>query len=150
MHAGEVAGLQDLVPSYLSMDADGRVVRLDSWSKVLAPGLRLGWVTAHPDVLHLMALALHASLNGPPGISQVPWSVYDCGENRQEMDSNEIEKERKEITALPGVISREALRLVDSGFPHFTDESICQDCICCVSSCAASRHASVLHSKCIS
>ena len=53
------------------MDADGRVVRLDSWSKVLAPGLRLGWVTAHPDVLNLMALALHASLNGPPGISQV-------------------------------------------------------------------------------
>lgn len=66
------------------MDADGRVVRLDSWSKVLAPGLRLGWVTAHPDVLNLMALALHASLNGPPGISQVPcccWSAYDCSEH---------------------------------------------------------------------
>lgn len=75
-------GLQDLVPSYLSMDADGRVVRLDSWSKVLAPGLRLGWVTAHPDVLNLMALALHASLNGPPGISQVwqpvPWMLLNA------------------------------------------------------------------------
>ena len=69
--AGPVPGLQDLVPSYLSIDTDSRVVRLDSWSKVLAPGLRLGWVTAHPDVVDLMALALHASLNGPPGISQV-------------------------------------------------------------------------------
>ena len=66
-----VPGLQQLVPSYLSIDTDSRVVRLDSWSKVLAPGLRLGWVTGHPDVVDLMALALHASLNGPPGISQV-------------------------------------------------------------------------------
>lgn len=68
---GAVPGLQQLVPSYLSIDTDSRVVRLDSWSKVLAPGLRLGWVTGHPDVVDLMALALHASLNGPPGISQV-------------------------------------------------------------------------------
>ncbi|DBA67017.1 hypothetical protein WJX79_010292 [Trebouxia sp. C0005] len=67
---GAVPGLQQLVPSYLSIDTDSRVVRLDSWSKVLAPGLRLGWVTGHPDVVDLMALALHASLNGPPGISQ--------------------------------------------------------------------------------
>ena len=68
---GQVAGLEGLVPSYLSIDTDSRVVRLDSWSKVLAPGLRLGWVTAHPEVVDLMALALHASLNGPPGVSQV-------------------------------------------------------------------------------
>lgn len=66
-----MAGLEGLVPSYLSIDTDSRVVRLDSWSKVLAPGLRLGWVTAHPEVVDLMALALHASLNGPPGVSQV-------------------------------------------------------------------------------
>lgn len=69
--AGPLPGLTSLVPSYLSMDADCRVVRLDSWSKVLAPGLRLGWVTAHPDIINLMSLALHSSLNGPPGISQV-------------------------------------------------------------------------------
>ena len=68
---GAVPGLQQLVPSYLSLDTHSRVVRLDSWSKVLAPGLRLGWVTGHPEVVDLMALALHASLNGPPGISQV-------------------------------------------------------------------------------
>ena len=69
--AGAVPGLQQLVPSYLSLDTHSRVVRLDSWSKVLAPGLRLGWVTGHPEVVDSMALALHASLNGPPGISQV-------------------------------------------------------------------------------
>ena len=68
-------GLEGLIPSYLSIDTDSRVVRLDSWSKVLAPGLRLGWVTAHPEVVDLMALALHASLNGPPGVSQVAHST---------------------------------------------------------------------------
>ncbi|DBB01726.1 TPA: hypothetical protein ACH3X1_000351 [Trebouxia sp. C0004] len=79
---GAVPGLQQLVPSYLSIDTDSRVVRLDSWSKVLAPGLRLGWVTGHPDVVDLMGLALHASLNGPPGISQPQprhWLIWQSG-----------------------------------------------------------------------
>src|SRR5438270_3271993 len=34
--------LKSLIPSFLSLDTDGRVVRLDSLSKVLAPGIRLG------------------------------------------------------------------------------------------------------------
>ncbi|KAF5093371.1 hypothetical protein D0Z03_002447 [Geotrichum reessii] len=36
--------LNSLVKSYLSLDTDGRVIRLDSYSKVLAPGSRLGWI----------------------------------------------------------------------------------------------------------
>ena len=88
--AGEVPGLEGLTPSYLSIDTDSRVVRLDSWSKVLAPGLRLGWVTAHPDMVDLMALALHASLNGPPGISQVfqpPLLMCSCCSSATHMPS---------------------------------------------------------------
>lgn len=38
------AFLDSLVPSYLSVDTDGRVVRLDTFSKTVAPGCRLGWV----------------------------------------------------------------------------------------------------------
>lgn len=38
-------------PSYLSMDESGRVLRLDSFSKWLAPGWRMGWVTGSPKVL---------------------------------------------------------------------------------------------------
>ncbi len=53
------------------MDTDGRVVRMDSCSKLLAPGLRLGWVTAAPPLLEKMAMHTHASLNGPNGICQV-------------------------------------------------------------------------------
>jgi aromatic amino acid aminotransferase I / 2-aminoadipate transaminase len=40
------AFLATLPPSYLSLDTSGRVIRLDSTSKILAPGLRCGWVTA--------------------------------------------------------------------------------------------------------
>jgi aromatic amino acid aminotransferase I len=43
--------LHKLLPSYLSFDHSGRVVRLDSTSKILAPGLRAGWVTANTRVV---------------------------------------------------------------------------------------------------
>ncbi|MDC0525886.1 hypothetical protein OAO87_02710 [bacterium] len=46
--AGEVPGLKGLGPSFLSVDTDGRVIRLDTFSKLLAPGLRLGWISSHP------------------------------------------------------------------------------------------------------
>lgn len=39
------------LPSYLSLDKSGRVVRLDSTSKVLSPGLRAGWVTANTETI---------------------------------------------------------------------------------------------------
>lgn len=35
--------------SFLSMDSDGRVIRMDSLSKFICPGMRLGWVSAHPE-----------------------------------------------------------------------------------------------------
>ena len=34
-----------IVPTFLSLDIDGRVIRVDSFSKIVAPGARLGFVT---------------------------------------------------------------------------------------------------------
>lgn len=45
-HLNKAEFLKSLVPSYLSLDEEGRVVRLDSFSKVLAPGSRVGWIIA--------------------------------------------------------------------------------------------------------
>tara|TARA_B110000046_G_scaffold100414_1_gene107861 strand:- start:7261 stop:8313 length:1053 start_codon:yes stop_codon:yes gene_type:complete len=42
-------------PSYLRLDVDGRVVRLDSFSKWMAPGLRCGWLSAAPTVVAKIA-----------------------------------------------------------------------------------------------
>lgn len=52
---GDVGGPIDycssLSPSFLSIDRSGRVVRLDSVSKILCPGLRAGWVTASSYII---------------------------------------------------------------------------------------------------
>ena len=56
--------------SYLSMDIDCRVIRVDTFAKFLAPGLRLGWVTARGDVIEKLTAAIHAHTVGPCGLSQ--------------------------------------------------------------------------------
>nr|AQV04223.1 putative aminotransferase [Chaetothyriaceae sp.] len=60
--------LKSLIPSYVSIDTSGRVVRLDSTSKILAPGLRAGWVTANDCIIDKF-LSYHevstAFVNGP-------------------------------------------------------------------------------------
>uniref|UniRef100_A0A8C4MYR8 Kynurenine/alpha-aminoadipate aminotransferase, mitochondrial n=1 Tax=Equus asinus asinus TaxID=83772 RepID=A0A8C4MYR8_EQUAS len=52
------------VPSFLSMDVDGRVIRADSFSKVLSSGLRIGFITGPKRlieriVLHTQVSSLH-------------------------------------------------------------------------------------------
>ncbi|KAI9001792.1 pyridoxal phosphate-dependent transferase [Hyaloraphidium curvatum] len=57
---------RERLPSYLSMDEDGRVLRFDSMSKVLSAGVRIGWATGPQQlieriVLHGQAMNLHPS-----------------------------------------------------------------------------------------
>ena len=43
-------GLRDLGRSFLSVDTDGRVIRLDTFTKVLAAGFRIGWITGAAEL----------------------------------------------------------------------------------------------------
>jgi aromatic amino acid aminotransferase I / 2-aminoadipate transaminase len=52
--------LDSLIPSYLRIDVDGRVLRCDSFSKVIAPGSRAGWITAAP--IFIERLTRHAEV----------------------------------------------------------------------------------------
>ncbi|KAJ5636087.1 uncharacterized protein N7484_009400 [Penicillium longicatenatum] len=63
--------MDGLIPSYLSLDVDGRVLRMDSLSKVLSPGTRLGWVTASQQVIEKFVRQNETSSQHPSGISQV-------------------------------------------------------------------------------
>lgn len=44
------------VPPIKSMDTDGRVIAVGTVSKILAPGLRVGWAIAEPEIVRRMAL----------------------------------------------------------------------------------------------
>ncbi|XP_017775231.1 PREDICTED: kynurenine/alpha-aminoadipate aminotransferase, mitochondrial [Nicrophorus vespilloides] len=55
-----------LTPSFLALDTEGRVLRFDSFSKVLCPGLRIGWLTGPKQLvqnveLHIQSSYLHSS-----------------------------------------------------------------------------------------
>lgn len=52
-----------MIPSYFSLDTDGRVLRFDSFSKILSAGARIGWCSGPPPLverilLHEMVLEL--------------------------------------------------------------------------------------------
>ncbi|KAK1834825.1 pyridoxal phosphate-dependent transferase [Podospora conica] len=72
--------LDDLVPPYLTLDVDGRVIRLDSFSKVAVPGARLGWITASAQIIERYERHAEVASQGPSGFSQVLlWRLLDQG-----------------------------------------------------------------------
>jgi DNA-binding transcriptional MocR family regulator len=62
--------IDSLVPSYLQFDTDGRVIRLDTFSKTIAPGCRLGWITAQPPIIERIVRIAEASTAQPSGFVQ--------------------------------------------------------------------------------
>ena len=60
-----------LVPSYLSLDVDGRVFRMDSFSKIICPGVRTGWITASEQIIERLVRTHETSLQNPSGFSQI-------------------------------------------------------------------------------
>jgi 2-aminoadipate transaminase len=44
------------LPSLAALDNEGWVIRVGTFSKILAPGLRVGWVHAHPDIRGRLAM----------------------------------------------------------------------------------------------
>ncbi|KAK6363108.1 Aromatic/aminoadipate aminotransferase 1 [Orbilia blumenaviensis] len=62
--------LKSLTPSYLSMDSEGRVIRLDSFSKVIAPGSRCGWLTTSSKICERLMRHNEVTVQAPSGFSQ--------------------------------------------------------------------------------
>ena len=60
-----------LLPSYLSLDVSGRVLRMDTSSKILAPGLRCGWITGSSQVIGKFLSQVDISTTSPSGPAQV-------------------------------------------------------------------------------
>jgi DNA-binding transcriptional MocR family regulator len=63
-------------PSIRSLDTEGRVIQLGSFSKILAPGLRLGWAVASPPLLQKLGLLKLAADTQCNTLSMVATSLY--------------------------------------------------------------------------
>lgn len=48
---GELRFEGEIFPALQHYDTEGRVIFLGTFSKILTPGLRIGWISAHPEVL---------------------------------------------------------------------------------------------------
>uniref|UniRef100_T1H8P7 Aminotran_1_2 domain-containing protein n=1 Tax=Rhodnius prolixus TaxID=13249 RepID=T1H8P7_RHOPR len=66
--------LQEDPVSFLSLDTEGRVVRFDSFSKILSSGLRVGFVTGPEPLLRNIELHVQVSTLHASAISQVSGS----------------------------------------------------------------------------
>jgi aromatic amino acid aminotransferase I len=64
------AFISSLGPTFLRYDYQGRVIRLDTFSKTIAPGCRLGWFTCNPLFSDCLARLSEKASNAPCGISQ--------------------------------------------------------------------------------
>lgn len=64
------AFVESLERSYLHYDYQGRVIRLDTFSKTIAPGSRLGWFTCNPMFAERLERAGEVSTQAPSGFTQ--------------------------------------------------------------------------------
>jgi DNA-binding transcriptional MocR family regulator len=58
-------------PTLHALDEHGVVIHLGTFSKVLAPGLRLGYIVAPENVIELLAIAKHRAASFSPGLEQL-------------------------------------------------------------------------------
>eukprot|EP00040_Diaphanoeca_grandis_P013028 m.65915 g.65915 ORF g.65915 m.65915 type:complete len:449 (+) comp23618_c0_seq2:179-1525(+) len=65
---------KDRLPSLFSMDTDARVLRFDSFSKILSSGMRVGTVTGPQTLVQQLCLHTQAVNLHPSGLSQM--AVY--------------------------------------------------------------------------
>ena len=57
-------------PSLFSQDTSGRVVSIGTFSKIIAPGVRIGWAAGHADVVRALA-AVRGDLGASPWMAGV-------------------------------------------------------------------------------
>ncbi len=67
---GFITFRDDIPPRIKALDEEDRVIYLSTFSKIFAPGIRLGWVVANETLIKQMSLAIQAINLCPPNFNQ--------------------------------------------------------------------------------
>ena len=85
---GELRYRGEAIPTIKSMDTEGRVIYVGSFSKTLSPGMRVGFLVGHADLMERIIVVKQANDVHTPLLSQMIISEFM---NRYDMDAH-IEK----------------------------------------------------------
>jgi GntR family transcriptional regulator/MocR family aminotransferase len=75
-HESETTFYEEVLPALKAMDRSGHVIFISSFSNVLAPGLRLGYIVAHPSVIERARQLRRMILRHPPGNNQRALALF--------------------------------------------------------------------------
>jgi 2-aminoadipate transaminase len=60
----------DNIPSFQELDPSGRVITVYTFSKILSPGIRLGWIVASPEIISRLVTAKQSTDACTPAFTQ--------------------------------------------------------------------------------
>ncbi len=96
---GELIFEGESIPPIKSFDTKGRVIYISTFSKILAPGFRLGWVIASKDIIDKLVLAKQAADLCTNIFSQYVAYEYINGGylNKQVLEIKKLYKRKRDI-----------------------------------------------------
>ena len=94
---GELRYDGETIPTLFALDDTGLVVKIDSFSKILAPALRLGWVSGEPDAMRALG-AVKGDLGVSQWIARVVARFMDEGKLEPHVAMvNELYREKRDL-----------------------------------------------------
>lgn len=103
-------------PSLLSLDQDGRVIQTDSFSKVVAPGTRVGWAAGTEDAIFGLAM-VRQDLGASQWVSKLMTEYLAEGLLEKQIERvNGVYREKRDVVARE--LDAHCRPSVDYRFPH--------------------------------